>query len=162
MSKLATYTRISLLDLVRLWKSTQHHVVIVAGICLPLLLLLGIKSGFIEEMRKELLSSPKGREITFWAMDSTQFIQADSLDQLKSEINEIEVLVPEVNRIVGLSSENVANKIDATLSPTVSDDPIFTYADIDLPEAAKYQTSPFPRIRRLRIIEGREPASGSE
>ncbi|MDB4864291.1 hypothetical protein OAI33_13460, partial [Pirellulaceae bacterium] len=135
MNKLSTYTRIALLDLIRLWKSTQHHVVIVAGICLPLLLLLGIKSGFIEEMRKELLSSPKGREITFWAMDSTQFIQADSLDQLKSEINEIEVLVPEVNRIVGISNENVANKIDATLSPTVSDDPILTYADINLPKA---------------------------
>ena len=49
------YTSLAIRDLLRMWSSTQHHVVIVAGICLPILLLLGLKRGHVEELRRERL-----------------------------------------------------------------------------------------------------------
>ena len=139
MSKLGTYTRISLLDLVRLWRSTQHHVIIVAGICLPLLLLLGIKSGFIDEMREELLASPQGREITFWAMASDQFLRADNLGKLEQDIKDISLLIPEIQRLVRLSNANSEEIFDVTLVPTTPDDPLLTFAGVDLPEPGERQ-----------------------
>jgi len=39
------YAKLTALDIFRLWPSVQHHVIIVAGICLPILLLLGLQNG---------------------------------------------------------------------------------------------------------------------
>jgi ABC-type lipoprotein release transport system permease subunit len=133
MDKLKTYTILSLRDLFRLWRSTQHHVVIVAGICLPLLLLLGIKGGFIEEMREDLLASPQGRQVTFWAMASDQYLLAGKLDSLQEKIPNIDVLIPEVQRLVQVTNGNSAEIFDVTLVPTIAGDPLLSFAGVELP-----------------------------
>jgi ABC-type lipoprotein release transport system permease subunit len=137
MSKLRTYTRISLLDLFRLWRSTQHHVVIVAGICLPLFLLLGIKSGFIEELREELLASPQGRQVTFWAMEIDQYLKAGNIDEIKSTNPEIDIVIPDVQRLIQLSTMESQEIFDVTLVPTVPDDPLLSFANIAIPSEGK-------------------------
>ena len=134
--KIKTYTRIAFRDLFRLWRSTQHHVVIVAGICLPLLLLLGIKSGFIEEMRRELLASPQGRQITFWAMNNEQFLLADNLEKLTENVKNIDVLIPEVQRLIQASSPN-SGILDITLLPTSENDPLLSFAKVSLPRKGR-------------------------
>lgn len=67
-------------DLIRLWSTTQHHVIIVAGICLPILMLLGLKRGHVETLRKDLITSPTGRQVTFWSARKGELMDAPALN----------------------------------------------------------------------------------
>ena len=93
------YCKLAVLDFTRLWSTTQHHVVIVAGIVLPILLLLGLKRGHVAELRDELLRSPTGRQVTFWSGQRGELLKNDSLNRLESELQGVEIVIPEVDRV---------------------------------------------------------------
>jgi ABC-type lipoprotein release transport system permease subunit len=112
----AYYLKLAVLDFARLWASTQHHVIIVAGIVLPILLLLGLKRGHVAELRSELLRSPTGRQVTFWSGQQGELMQADSIERLSSELPAVEIIIPDVDRIVQVSS------LGSPASPSVAQD----------------------------------------
>src|SRR5690242_8424174 len=97
------YNRLAVLDFVRLWSSTQQHVIIVAGICLPLLMLLGLKRGHVAELRKDLLTSPSGRQVVFWSARQGALLNASSMEQLRSDIPAVDLIIPETQRLVRLN-----------------------------------------------------------
>ena len=120
------YLFLAVADLMRLWRTTQNHVIIVAGICLPLFLLLGIKTGFIDEMSKELRESPTGRQITFWPIQDDVVVTETNLADFKNEIPGIDLVIPDIQRLVSiksLKSENI-QPLEVTLYPTTADDPV--------------------------------------
>ena len=86
MKDLKYYTFLAVTDLFRLWRTTQNHVIIVAGICLPLFLLLGIKAGFIDEMSKELLESPTGRQVTCWSGEEERFLTKKHVERVQGRL----------------------------------------------------------------------------
>ena len=89
-------------DLIRLWSTTQHHVIIVAGICLPILMLLGLKRGHVETLRKDLITSPTGRQITFWSARKGELMDRAGIERLTSELPAVDVIIPETQRIARL------------------------------------------------------------
>src|SRR3954471_576447 len=95
----ATYVRLGLLDLVRLWPTTQHHVIIVAGICLPILLLLGLKQGHVAELLPALLPSPAARQVAFWSAKQGELLVGSAIDRLQAEIPRVDLVIPELQRI---------------------------------------------------------------
>ncbi|MDR0706176.1 MAG: hypothetical protein LBF88_14475 [Planctomycetaceae bacterium] len=117
------YTLLTFLDILRLWSSVQHHVVIVSGICLPILLLLGLKNGHLAELRKDLLQSPTGRQVVFWAGQGGDLMTADTLQTFKNEIQSIDLLIPELQRVVTMEC-NGKNADHITLYSTREGDPI--------------------------------------
>ena len=120
------YIFLAFADLARLWRTTQNHVIIVSGICLPLFLLLGIKAGFIDEMSKELRESPTGRQVTFWPINDDLQVDSVTLDKIEENVPGVELVLPDIQRIVGVRSVNDPGKpsVETTLYPTAGNDPV--------------------------------------
>ena len=122
------YHVLTLRDVLRLWPSVQHHVIIVAGICLPILLLLGLKNGHVAELREDLLKSPTGRQVVFWSGQHGELMTPQAARSYEQEIPGVEIVIPEVQRLVSLSSKHDQDEIrrvdHVTLYSTRPGDPI--------------------------------------
>lgn len=130
------YTSLAIRDLLRLWASTQHHVIIVAGICLPILLLLGLKRGHVEELRRELMTSPTGRQIVFWASQDGSLLDATGLDDLQKRLTGAELMIPDQQRVVSARSANSDGRpLTLTVYSTRKGDPILGQFRADVVEA---------------------------
>ena len=137
MKRMWYYIDLAVCDLIRLWPGTQHHVVIVAGICLPILMLLGLKRGHVETLRKDLVTSPTGRQVTFWSAQRGELMSRSAIDRLATEIPRIDSIIPETQRVVRLrAGEGDASRtIDsATLYATRPGDPLLLQRNVDSPE----------------------------
>lgn len=136
MQRWMYYSRLTFLDLVRLWPGVLPHIVIVAGICLPILILLGLKRGHVEEMRKELLTSPTGREVRFSSALQGDFLTPETLAELQNELPRVELIVPDTQRVVTLScrgADGKTRRLDTvTLFSTVPGDPFLKQLGADV------------------------------
>jgi|LSQX01.2.fsa_nt_gb ABC-type lipoprotein release transport system permease subunit len=103
------YHQLTILDVLRLWPTVQHHVIIVAGICLPILLLLGLKNGHVADLRKELLRSPTGRQVVFWSGQHGELMTPSAISQYEEDMPGVDLIIPEVQRLVSISSGNPAD-----------------------------------------------------
>jgi hypothetical protein len=124
LARFSYYTSLALRDLIRLWSSTQHHVIIVGGICLPILLLLGLKRGHVEELRRELMTSPTGRQIVFWASQDGELLDASGLDTLQKKLDGAELMIPDQQRVVTARHAAEGQPLTLTLYSTRKGDPI--------------------------------------
>ena len=105
MNRLLFYLQLGWLDLIRLWPATRQHILIVTGICLPILLLLGLKRGHVAELQKELLKSPTGRQIIFWSAQRGELLSANSLERLTKELHKIDIAIPDTQRVCNLQGK---------------------------------------------------------
>jgi ABC-type lipoprotein release transport system permease subunit len=128
------YTSLAIRDLLRMWSSTQHHVVIVAGICLPILLLLGLKRGHVEELRRELITSPTGRQILFWTSQDGELLDARGLDALQQTLPQAELMIPDQQRVVMVRAAEDALPMTITLYSSRKGDPILRQCGCDVLE----------------------------
>jgi ABC-type lipoprotein release transport system permease subunit len=135
LARFRYYTSLALRDLIRLWSSTQHHVVIVAGICLPILLLLGLKRGHVEELRRELMTSPSGRQIVFWASQDGELLDAAGLDALQKALHGAELMIPDQQRVVSARRAPEGQPLTLTLYSTRKGDPILGQYQADVLQA---------------------------
>ncbi|MFO1063102.1 MAG: FtsX-like permease family protein [Pirellulales bacterium] len=142
MKRWIYYLSLAWKDVLRLWRATYHQIVIVTGICLPILLLLGLKHGHVEELRKELVRSPSGRQIVFWAAQKGELLTQSMLEELGNEIPGSPTIIPETQRVVKFGRPVV--KSDAgkpqdeesqlvTLYSTYENDPILQQFDVEPP-----------------------------
>jgi ABC-type lipoprotein release transport system permease subunit len=144
MKRLLYYVKLALLDLIRHWSGTQHHVIIVAGIVLPLMLLMGLKRGHVAELRAELLRSPTGRQIVIWSTRRDALLDFDTIDSLTEDIPDVELVIPESERIVqianvsaSLAPDTLAEPVGITIYPTRKGDPILAQAGCDVLDPAE-------------------------
>src|SRR5262249_50193603 len=137
LSRWATYLRLGLLDLVRLWPTTQHHVIIVAGICLPILLLLGLKRGHVAELRQAMLTSPTGRRIVFRSGTQGALLTPGAVKRLEKELPAVEVIIPDEFRVVALRAsgkDGLPRTVQGvTLTATRDPDPLLSHLGATLP-----------------------------
>ncbi len=124
MGRIGYSMKLAALDFTRLWASTQHHIIIIAGIVLPILLLLGLKRGHVAELREELLRSPTGRQVMFWSGKQGDLMTLNLLEEIESKVSGVELALPEIDRIVDLSAGD--NQFGATLFATKPGDPILS------------------------------------
>jgi len=137
LARFGYYTSLAIRDLVRLWSSTQHHVLIVAGICLPILLLLGLKRGHVEELRRELMTSPTGRQIVFWATQNGKLIDSTGVDKLQATLPGAELMIPDQQRVVLVTDPAGTHSLTLTLYSTRKGDPILAQYQSDVLEPAE-------------------------
>lgn len=143
MFDLKLYFSLAWKDVIRLWSATQLQVVIIAGICLPILLLLGLKRGHVAELREELVKSPTGRQIIFWSGNEDNFLDQAKLDELKDALSATELIIPESQRLLFFSTEidgdaaaPVAD-IGVTLYSTLPGDPLLEQFGVALSESSQ-------------------------
>lgn len=133
----AYYHRLALRDLFRLWSTTQHHVIIVAGICLPILLLLGLKRGHVAQLREDLLTSPSGRQVVFWSAQQGELLSSGRVMELQKELTGTDIIIPEQQRLVRFEG-NPEKDTDfrrteaVTLYSTRPGDPILRQVNADV------------------------------
>lgn len=82
-------------DLVRQPKATQIQAVVVAGICLPVLILVMLKRGHVQELRRELVESPTGRLVRLYCSGGGDFFPRDELHSFCRRLGPIDVVIPE-------------------------------------------------------------------
>jgi ABC-type lipoprotein release transport system permease subunit len=130
------YTRLALLDLSRLWQTVQSHVIVVAGICLPLLLLQGLKRGHVATLRESLLRSPTGRVVEIWHGQSGVLLRRSTLEQLGKQLRHVELLAPNTEHLATLTRRGPDGKTvtapNATLRSTVPGDPMMRLFKADV------------------------------
>lgn len=140
------YLRLGWLDLVRLWPTTRHHAIIVAGICLPILMLLGIKRGHVAELRRDLVTSPIGRQVTFWSARKGELMDRTAVARLSDDLPSVEVIIPETQRVVRMSRSahpsSASSSIDesgvsATIYATRPGDPLLAQLGIKAPASGE-------------------------
>jgi ABC-type lipoprotein release transport system permease subunit len=122
------YTDLAIKDVFRLWSASQLQIIIIAGICLPILLLLGLKNGHVADLREDLVTSPVGRQVVFWSAKQGEFLTKKVLVALERSIPNVSLIIPESQKLVFISQGegNEAGK-DAsplTLYSTLPGDPI--------------------------------------
>lgn len=125
---LLLYNLLAYQDVVRLWQTVRHHVVIVAGICLPILLLLGLKNGHVAKLREDLVRSPSGRQILFVSGMKGDLLSLDALERLELETAGVEIAIPDVSRTVSLSigeGDDARSIESVTIYATRAGDPAF-------------------------------------
>ena len=140
------YLQLGWLDLIRLWPTTRHHAIIVAGICLPILMLLGIKRGHVAELRRDLVTSPVGRQVTFWSARKGELMDRAAVARLSDDLPSVDVIIPETQRVVRLSriaipsaasSPGAEVGVSATIYATRPGDPILSQLGIKAPAAGE-------------------------
>ncbi|MEK6238499.1 MAG: ABC transporter permease [Planctomycetales bacterium] len=159
------YTQLAVLDLFRLRSSTQHHVIIITGICLPILLLMGLKQGHIAELRQELVRSPTGRQVVFWSAQGGELLDDAGVASLQETLPKVDLIIPEVQRPVYLSlplAENAPIRISpaakmVTLYSTRPGDPILQQAGASSPDQGELGL-----VLAKSVAESLEVAAGEE
>ncbi len=134
---LKLYLGLAWKDVLRLWSSTQLQIIIIAGICLPILLLLGLKRGHVADLREELVKSPSGRQVIFWTSNETNFLSDEKLAELKDSIESVDLIIPESQRLLffqplASTGEMVGTPVGITLYSSVPSDPILEQFDANL------------------------------
>lgn len=138
MKRMLYYIQLGYLDLVRLWSSTQQQVIIVTGICLPILLLLGLKRGHVADLEKDLVTSPTGRQVTLWAAQKGDLLSTDLIKNLEKQLPDVDIIVPDTQRVVNLATNGSgkANQVaeGVTIYSTKPGDPLLSQLGIVWPE----------------------------
>ncbi|MEZ6044049.1 MAG: FtsX-like permease family protein [Planctomycetaceae bacterium] len=132
--RFSLYNSLTMKDIHRLWPSVQHHMIIVAGICLPILLLLGLRNGHVAKLREDLLESPSGRQVVFWAGQQGDLMTDSTIEEFEKVLPQVEIIIPEIQRLVRLESTSSSKDVvdNATLYSTRPQDPILSQSNTSI------------------------------
>ena len=135
--RLKLYTDFAIKDVFRLWSASQLQVIIIAGICLPILMLLGLKNGHVADLREDLVTSPTGRQVIFWSAKEGDFLTKEVLHNLGNEIPNVDMIIPDCQKLVFASggSEGIGEgkqRQPLTLYSTAPGDPILQQFGADI------------------------------
>src|SRR6266568_7242460 len=101
MRDMLYYSQIALRDTLRLRGSLFATSMIVLGICLPLVLLLGLTNGLVHQQEETMLRSPTACQMLLWvtggkAPPFTQSVES----QLTESHPEIALVIPSIKKVV--------------------------------------------------------------
>jgi len=128
------YHWLVILDLWRLRRAFFLHVVIVAGICLPILILGALKRGHVAQLREDLLKSVTGRQVLAWSAQSGRMLELSELSAFTRELPNVEILVPEAYRPVLIRRPGDADAgQEVTVYATLPGDPMLAELGVSSP-----------------------------
>lgn len=128
------YHWLVILDIWRLRRAFLLHVVIVAGICLPILILGALKRGHVAQLREDLVKSVSGRQIVAWAAQNGRMLEADQVDAFRRELPDVEIVVPESFRPLLMRKKGGQDEgQEATIYATLPGDPVLSELGVASP-----------------------------
>lgn len=128
------YHWLVVLDLWRLRRAFILHVVIVAGICLPILILGALKRGHVAQLREDLLKSVTGRQVLAWAAQNGRMLKSNELAGFGESLSHVEMLVPEAYRPVLIRRPGAADAgKEVTVYATLPGDPMLAELGVASP-----------------------------
>ena len=135
--QLKLFSDFAIKDVFRLWSASQLQVIIIAGICLPILMLLGLKNGHVADLREDLVTSPTGRQVMFWSAKEGDFMTKNVMDSLLKDIPNVDLIIPDVQKLVFVdvdseSAESAKRQASLTLYSTGPGDPILRQFGADI------------------------------
>ena len=144
------YIELAIKDVFRLWSASQLQVIIIAGICLPILLLLGLKNGHVADLREDLVTSPVGRQIIFWSAKQGEFLTKEVLRDIQGSLPNVSLIIPESQKLVFIERSEGQDSSEGssplTLYSTLPGDPILEQFGAEIGSAA-------PGVRPLILSE---------
>lgn len=128
------YHWLVVLDIWRLRRSFLLHVVIVSGICLPILILGALKRGHVAQLREDLVKSVTGRQVVAWSAQNGDMLQATELASFTRKLPDTELLIPDSYRAVLLQNPDVPDRAqEVTVYATLPGDPMLTELGVSSP-----------------------------
>ncbi len=118
MYRIREYIKTTWLD-IHDW-SFVTQAIIVAGICLPILILLGYNNGHIKQMGDEIRTSPTACKIL-----ASRYVYQSELQQMKENYPHVQAVIPLCTETVTIRNSSNPDFFveDVTLNPTVKGDP---------------------------------------
>lgn len=128
------YHWLVVLDIWRLRRAFLLHVVIVSGICLPILILGALKRGHVAQLREDLVKSVSGRQVIAWSAQNGDMLQATELESFTGGLPDTELLVPDSYRAVLLQYPGAADRSqEVTVYATLPGDPMLAELGVASP-----------------------------
>jgi len=90
------YLSLAFKDLYRLRSATLIQAMVVAGICLPVLVLVMLKRGLVADLRNDLVTSPTGRQVKLYCSGHGRFFARNEIPDLLRKLGRVELAIPEV------------------------------------------------------------------
>ena len=129
------YHWLVVLDLWRLRRSFLLHVVIVAGICLPILILGALKRGHVAQLSEDLLKSVTGRQVIAYAAQNGRMLESGDLSDFCRDLPNVDIVLPETFRAVLLRKAGIAEGgHEATVYATLPGDPMLQELGVSGPQ----------------------------
>ncbi len=145
------------------WRSRTTlftNAVIFAGICLFILLLIGLKRGLVEKFRTDILKSPTATEIKWWATRPDLALDEHSERLFIHQFPGHPVIIPEITKIVKLSLDGGPTVENVTLQATVPNDPYLSFHGIGITEPESRSLIISPAVAKELGIESVESTEG--
>ncbi|MFH1688768.1 MAG: ATP-binding cassette domain-containing protein [Candidatus Eisenbacteria bacterium] len=111
---------------------TCRSALVIVAIGLLMLLLRGMRSGLVEDFKRDLTKSPTARELTITPLASTGSLTGEALSEIAASHPEIEMVIPSVTHVV-FPERYEDRELSITLTGTLPTDPklLMVYADQD-------------------------------
>ena len=127
------YHRLTWIDVRRMWMLFMIHVCIVAGICLPILILAGLKRGHVTKLREALVTSPTGRQVICFSATRGEIMTDAAVERLQRELPGVDLIIPELEIVAQLRRNGDRTAaIDITLRSSRKGDPILAQHRADV------------------------------
>lgn len=123
--KLAYYIATGLRDASRARRSLLANVFIVAGICLPIILLIGLQRGLVEQFRQNILKNATARQIRVY-VTAGERIGRTREAELQRKIPGVSLVIPYIPKQAALSNAGGA-KVELTVHCTKPNDPYLDF-----------------------------------
>ncbi|MFB0520839.1 MAG: ABC transporter permease [Desulfatiglandales bacterium] len=132
-------TGIGCKDVIRSPGAFIASALVVAGICLPLLLLIGLKRGLVRQFAEDINKSPTAREIQLWVVQEKNILTEGSIAELMQEYPAIETVIPGIKKVVKLrdGSGSDPNIEGLTLLATDESDPSLSIYEVNIPSTGE-------------------------
>ncbi|MEO1527436.1 MAG: FtsX-like permease family protein [Planctomycetota bacterium] len=123
------YVVVAFLDSWRSKTTLFTNATIFTGLCLLILLLIGLKRGLVEQFRADILKSPTATEINWFATHKDLALNESSEQALVESLPGDAIIIPDITRIAQLSRTDGSMAQDVTLQATVPGDPFLAFHD---------------------------------
>jgi ABC-type lipoprotein release transport system permease subunit len=131
--RLAYFIGTGLRDARRARRSLLANVFIVAGICLPVILLIGLERGLVEQFRQNILKNATARQIQVFVNDvRAERIGLTREEQLRRQIPGVTLVIPEINKQVHLTAANGAQADQVSVYATKPGNPYLAFYQTDV------------------------------
>jgi len=125
------YHRFVFIDTFRRLRVLMLHVIIVAGVCLPILILRGINRGHVADMRVALETNPAGRSVRIFPAQSGALLSIDQLNHLEREIPNTELIIP-TGKLIMFATNTKGEESSLTFHRTKPGDPRLAKKNVDV------------------------------